>query len=234
LHLAGVTFGYDPNRAPLIRDVNLHITPGDRVALVGPSGCGKSTVARLIVGLYEPWEGTILIDGHPRRWWPEQVLHHDLAMVDQDPVIFAGTFRDNITLWDPTIPDAAVVQAAKDAALHDEIARRPGSYEAELREGGDDLSGGQRQRLEIARALVRNPALIVLDEATSALDAATEAHIDAALRRRGASCLIVAHRLSTVRDADEILVLDGGAVVQRGCHSDLVTVDGPYRTLVTA
>lgn len=234
LRITNLTFGYDPNRPALLRDFNLHIAPGARVALVGPSGCGKSTVARLVVGLYQPWSGEITFDGHPRRWWPESVLTHNVAVVDQDPVIFAGTFRDNITLWDPTIGDAAVVQAAKDAALHDDIARRPGSYEAELREGGGDLSGGQRQRLEIARALVRDPALIVMDEATSALDAATEAHIDAAIRRRGSACLIIAHRLSTVRDADEIIVLEHGLVVERGRHRDLITVAGPYRTLVTA
>ncbi|MDZ7576971.1 MAG: cysteine peptidase family C39 domain-containing protein [Candidatus Nanopelagicales bacterium] len=234
LRLDGLVFGYDRNRPPLLTDLDLHIAPGSRVALVGPSGCGKSTVARLVIGLYQPWEGAVMVDGKPRQWWPEEVLHHDMAIVDQDPVIFAGTFRDNITLWDPTIDDAAVVQAVKDAALHDEIARRPGSYEAQLREGGGDLSGGQRQRLEIARALVRNPALLIMDEATSALDAATEAHIDAAIRRRGASSLIIAHRLSTVRDADEIIVLDKGQVVQRGRHVDLVAVDGPYRRLVMA
>lgn len=234
LRIANLTFGYDPNRPPLLSGLDLHIAPGRRVALVGPSGCGKSTVARLVVGLYLPWAGEIMLDGEPRSWWPEQILHREVALVDQDPVIFAGTFRDNITLWDPTIDDAAVVRAAKDAALHEDIARRPGSYEAELRSGGGDLSGGQRQRLEIARALVRDPALIVLDEATSALDAATEAHIDTAIRRRGASCLIIAHRLSTVRDADEIIVLDHGQVVERGRHLDLVATDGPYRRLVTA
>ena len=234
LRITELSFGYDPNRPPLLTDFALHIAPGARVALIGPSGCGKSTVARLVVGLYQPWSGDILFDGKPRASWPEAVLATGMAVVDHDPVIFAGTFRDNITLWDPTIGDAAVVQAAKDAALHDDIARRPGSYEAELREGGGDLSGGQRQRLEIARALVRDPALIVMDEATSALDAATEAHIDAAIRRRGASCLIIAHRLSTVRDADEIIVLERGQVVQRGRHSDLIAIAGPYRTLVMA
>ena len=234
LRITELSFGYDPNRPPLLTDFALHIAPGARVALIGPSGCGKSTVARLVVGLYQPWSGDILFDGKPRASWREAVLATGMAVVDHDPVIFAGTFRDNITLWDPTIGDAAVVQAAKDAALHDDIARRPGSYEAELREGGGDLSGGQRQRLEIARALVRDPALIVMDEATSALDAATEAHIDAAIRRRGASCLIIAHRLSTVRDADEIIVLERGQVVQRGRHSDLIAIAGPYRTLVMA
>lgn len=234
VQMRAVTFGYDRNRPPLLRDLDLTIEPGARVALVGPSGCGKSTVARLLVGLYQPWTGDVLIDERPRDWWPEQVLHTQIAIVDQDPVIFAGSFRDNITLWDPTVGEAAVLQAAVDAGIHDDIARRPGSYDGLLREGGDDLSGGQRQRLEIARALVRDPAVLIMDEATSALDAATEGHIDAAIRRRGAACLIVAHRLSTVRDADEILVLDKGAVIERGRHSDLIDHDGPYRRLVTA
>lgn len=234
LELVDVTFGYDPNRPPLITNFSFHITPGSRVALVGPSGCGKSTVAKLVTGLYRPWSGQVLIDGYERDAWPEQLLSREIALVDQDPVIFAGTFRDNITLWDPTLGDADVIRAARAACLHDEIARRPGSYEAVLRAGGGDLSGGQRQRLEIARALVRRPSLIVMDEATSALDAATEGAIDAAVRHLGASALIVAHRLSTVRDADEIIVLDRGQVVERGRHRDLIDVDGPYRALVTA
>ncbi|MFN8125325.1 MAG: cysteine peptidase family C39 domain-containing protein [Candidatus Nanopelagicales bacterium] len=234
LRIADVTFGYDPARPPLVRDLSLDIAPGRRLALVGPSGCGKSTVARLVVGLYEPWSGEILVDDRPRAWWPPQVLHHEIALVDQDPIVFAGSFRDNITLWNPTIGEAEIIQAAVDAALHDDIARRPGSYDAILREGGEDLSGGQRQRLEIARALVRNPAVVVMDEATSALDAATEAHIDAAIRRRGATCLIVAHRLSTVRDADEILVLDDGIVVERGTHDDLIAAGGAYERLVSS
>ena len=234
VRITGVTFGYDPARPALLHDVDLHITPGARVALVGPSGCGKSTVARLLAGLYEPWEGEILLDGHPRAWWPAAVLHHHIGVVDQEPTIFAGSFRDNITLWDPTIGEAEIITAAMDAGLHDDIARRPGSYDAVLRETGADLSGGQRQRLAIARALVRNPPLLIMDEATSALDAATEAHIDAAIRRRGLSCLIVAHRLSTVRDADEILVLAQGRIVERGTHADLLDQAGTYRQLVTA
>jgi len=234
LSLVDVTFGYDPNHAPLITNFSLHVSPGSRVALVGPSGCGKSTVARLVTGLYVPWSGEVLIDGYPRVAWPERLLTREIALVDQDPMIFAGSFRDNITLWDPTIGDADVIEAARAAHLHDEIARRPGSYEAILRAGGSDLSGGQRQRLEIARALVRRPSLLVLDEATSALDAATEASIDLAIRRLGASAVVVAHRLSTVRDADEIVVLDKGQVVERGRHDDLILNDGPYRRLVAA
>lgn len=232
--MSGIEFGYDRARAPLLRGFSLTLQPGSRVALVGPSGCGKSTVARLLAGLYEPWAGEILLDGHPRAWWPEPVIHRSLALVDQDPVIFAGSFRDNITLWDPTVGEAEIIRAAVDAGLHDDIARRPGSYDAVLREGGEDLSGGQRQRLQIARCLVRDPAVIIMDEATSALDAATEAHVDAAIRRRGASCLIVAHRLSTVRDADEIVVLDRGVIVERGTHAELIDAGGLYRKLVTS
>lgn len=229
-----LTFGYDRHRAPLIESFSLHVPSGRRVALVGKSGCGKSTVSRLVVGWFEPWSGEILIDGHPRDYWPAPVLARGIGIVEQDPMIFAGTVRDNLTMWDPTIGEAEIVQAAIDAGLHDEIAHRPGSYEAMLTEGGANLSGGQRQRLEIARALVRNPALLVLDEATSALDAATEARIDAAMRRRGTGCLIIAHRLSTVRDADEILVLDAGRVIERGTHAALIAVGGRYRELVTA
>lgn len=234
LELQGVTFGYIKGGQPLIRDLDLKLTPGKRIALVGPSGCGKSTVSRLVVGWYEPWGGEILIDGLPRSVWPESVLSSFISIVDQDPVIFSGTVRDNITMWNPTIPEADVIAAAKDAGLHDDIVRRPGAYEARLSELGSDLSGGQRQRLEIARALVRNPSIIVFDEATSALDAATEAAVDAAIRRRGAAALVIAHRLSTIRDCDEILVLDHGNVVERGTHSELLSLDNAYAKLVRA
>ena len=234
LELRSVSFGYLRGGQPLVRDLDLVLTPGKRVALVGPSGCGKSTVSRLVVGWYEPWSGEILVDGRPRSHWPESVLSSYLAVVDQDPVIFSGTIRDNITMWNQTIPEADVIAAATDACLHDDIVRRPGAYEARLSEFGGDLSGGQRQRLEIARALVRNPALIVLDEATSALDAATEAAVDAAIRRRGSAALVIAHRLSTIRDCDEIIVLDRGNVVERGTHADLLDLDGAYARLVRA
>ena len=233
LELKNVTFGFNRSRPPLVEDFNLVLKPGQRVAVVGPSGSGKSTLARLVSGIYRPWSGEILFDGHPRDEIPEEVLRRSISMVDQDVVLFSASVRDNITLWNSAVPDEAIIAATRDACIHDEILLRPLGYATEVEEGGVNFSGGQRQRLEIARALVGNPTVLVLDEATSALDAATEEFVDDALRRRGVTCLIVAHRLSTVRDCDEIIVLDKGREVQRGTHDELIADrDGTYYKLV--
>lgn len=234
LRLNDVTFGYSPITSPVVSHISLHVEPGRRVALVGPSGCGKSTISRLVTGLYLPWSGSIEFDGRQRLEHDRRVLTNHVSLVDQDVTIFAGTIRDNVTLWDPSIPDTDVYHAIRDAQLEDDIARLPGGLDAILREGGEDLSGGQRQRLEIARALVRNPSVLVMDEATSALDPVTEQRIDEAIRRRGISCLVIAHRLSTIRDADEIVVLDKGQIVERGVHADLMRLNGAYEMLVSS
>ena len=233
LELRDVTFGYNKSRPPLIKDFNLAMKPGQRVAVVGPSGSGKSTIARLVSGICQPWSGEILFDGHPRDEIPEEVLRRSISMVDQEAVLFSASLRDNITLWNPAVPDDVIIAATRDACIHEEILLRPQGYATRVEEGGVNFSGGQRQRLEISRALVGNPTVLILDEATSALDAATEEDVDDALRRRGVTCLIVAHRLSTVRDCDEIIVLDKGIEVQRGPHDDLIAVrDGLYYKLV--
>ncbi|WP_051939757.1 NHLP family bacteriocin export ABC transporter peptidase/permease/ATPase subunit [Phaeacidiphilus oryzae] len=232
VELDAITFGYSPLDPPLLKEFSLQVGPGRQVALVGGSGSGKSTVSRLISGLYQPWEGVIRIDGRRISDIPRGSLAASVSFVDQDVFLFEGTIRDNVALWDPSISDEAVIAALRDAALDDVVARRPGGIHAAVEQDGRNFSGGQRQRLEIARALVRRPSVLVLDEVTSALDAETELAIMDNLRRRGCACVIIAHRLSTVRDSDEIVVLDRGTVVERGRHDELVAAGGPYAQLV--
>ncbi|KGF72996.1 ABC transporter [Neosynechococcus sphagnicola sy1] len=231
--LKNIFFGYSPIDQPFIENFNLSIEPGQRLAIVGGSGSGKSTIAKLLLGVYQPWQGEILLDDIPKKTISRAVLNQSIGYVSQGSVIFSGTVQENITLWDKTISDLDLVQAAVDANIHLKIMTLPVGYQSYLLEGGMNLSGGERQRLEIARSLVRNPTICIFDEATSALDTEAEEQVMLSLQSRGLTCIFIAHRLSTIRDCDHILVMEKGKVVEQGTHSDLWQEKGAYYRMLS-
>ena len=232
LEMKHVTFGYSPIQPPLIEDFNLRVEPGHSVALVGPSGCGKSTLAKLISGLYKPWSGEILFDGRPIESIPNEELTNSVAVIDQNVVLFDDTIAQNIRMWDPSIEDFTLMMACNDAEIRADIVGRPEGFDTKIVKGGQNFSGGQRQRFEIATALAREPIVLIMDEATSALDPKTEDEVMKRIRRMGPTQVIVAHRLSTIRDCDEIIVMDQGKILQRGRHEELMAQEGFYRQLM--
>ena len=216
-----------------VENFNLEIADGEFVVLVGPSGCGKSTISKVISGLYQPWQGRLLFDGIPVEEIPNEVMNASVSTVSQNITLFSGTVRDNLTMWNSSISESDMIAAAKDACIHDIISQKPGAYDYKLTEGATNLSGGQRQRLEIARALATNPTILIMDEATSALDPVVEKKIMDNIKRRGCTCVIVAHRLSAIRDCDQIIVMNRGKIVQRGSHDELAHVDGHYQRFIS-
>nr|BFE81501.1 hypothetical protein GCM10020093_041020 [Planobispora longispora] len=233
IELHGVGFRHDPRGPWTLRGISVKIRAGQKVALVGPSGAGKSTLARLLLALYTPTEGQVSYDGVPLPQLNLRSLRHQFGVVNQEPSLFTGSIRENIALNDPDAPLERIIEAAELACLHEEICAMPMGYETMLVEGGG-LSGGQRQRLALARALLARPKILLLDEATSHLDSTSEARIESNLGWLTQTRIVIAHRLSTVRDADLILVVDDGEIVERGTHDGLLARGGRYAKLVAA
>ena len=231
--MKNVTFGYSPTSEPLIKDFSMKLEPGKSVALVGTSGCGKSTIAKLVAGLYEPWSGDILFDGRKRSEISHEEYVNSVAVIDQNVVLFDDTISENLKMWDHSIEDFTMTMACIDSGIRNDIISRPRGFNTKLVKGGGNFSGGQRQRMEIATALAREPILLVMDEATSALDTVTEREVMQNIRQCGASLIVIAHRLSTVRDCDEIIVMDHGQIAERGNHDELMSRDGIYKKLMT-
>jgi ABC-type bacteriocin/lantibiotic exporter with double-glycine peptidase domain len=232
VELENVSFGYSRLKPPLIVDLSFKIPVGRSIAVVGSSGCGKSTVSKLVSGLYKPWNGRVLFDGIPAENIPNEIINASISTVSQNTTLFSGSVRDNLTMWNENVSENDMIAAARDACIHDLISQKPGGYDFKLTEGASNLSGGQRQRLEIARALTTNPTVLIMDEATSALDPIIEKQIIDNIKRRGCTCVVVAHRLSAIRDCDQIIVISNGSIVQRGSHSDLAASDGPYSEFI--
>lgn len=233
IEIKNLTFGYSKLSEPLIKDFNLSIQKGSRIAIVGESGSGKSTLSKLISGLYKPWNGEISFDGKKIGEISRSIFTGSVAVVDQDIILFEDTIAANIKMWDDSIEDFEMILAARDAQIHGDIIKREGGYNYRIANGGLDLSGGQRQRLEIARVLAQDPSIIILDEATSALDAKTEHAVVEAIKNRGITCIVIAHRLSTIRDCDNIIVLENGKIAEQGRFEELIGKGGAFTELVT-
>jgi ABC-type bacteriocin/lantibiotic exporter with double-glycine peptidase domain len=231
IELRDVTFGYDRSLPPILSHFSLKIKAGERIAFVGPSGCGKSTVLSLVSGLYEPWEGEVLFDGKPRKSIDRMTFVNSVSVVNQDVTLFEGTISDNVKMWDDSIEDFAMVMACHDAQIHEEIMERPGAYQGTVTERGKNFSGGQRQRIEIATALTKEPTILLMDEGTSALDPKAEAQVMEHLYGMGITLIMIAHRLETIVQCDQIYVIEQGRITQHGTHEQLCQMDGLYSNL---